>query len=142
MSNYAKSLPRDKDGAAMQEYPAPVRAVASVYYRDNLPLSSVITMDQNASSLEVGAFGGQGVVIRWIPTTETASVAPFGSVISSGLGANYDHWVPPSMYRRFVVPRETGGAPAGAVGSINGLYQRVAVSNAGALSTSVLVIQY
>lgn len=141
-SDYAKMLPRDAGFAAMQEYPAPVKAVASVYYRDNLPVSSVTTLDQNTSTLEVGAFGGQGVVIRWIPTTETASVAPFASVVSSGLGANFDHYIPPSTERRFIVPRETIGAPIGAMGSVNGLYQRIAVSNAGATASSVIVIQY
>lgn len=141
MTNYAKPLPRDRDGSSMQEYPAPVKAISSVYFRDNLPSSSVITLDQNTSTIEVGAFGGQGAVIKWVPIGETPGNF-YTSVISSGLGANWDHWVPPSQYRRFVVPRETGGAPTGAVGSINGLYQRVAVSNSGITASSILLIQY
>ncbi len=141
MSNYAESLPRDQGGNPMQEYPAPVKSVPSVYYRDNLPPSSIITLDQAASTIEVGSFGGQGTVIRWIPIGETPGNF-YTSVISSGLGANFDHWVPPSTYRRFVIPKETGGAPAGGVGSINGLYQRIAVSNAGVTASSVLLIQY
>lgn len=139
--NYAKQLAIDKGGTPLQEYPAPFKAVASVFFRDNLPSSSVVTLDQNASTIEVGTSGGQGVVIRWVPLTETASVAPFGSVISSGATANFDHFVPPATYRRFVLPKETGGAPTGAVGSINGLYQRIAISNAGGPS-SVLLTQY
>ncbi len=141
MTNYAKPLPRDNGGAAMQEYPAPIKAVTSVYYRDNLPSSSIITLDQNAAQVEVGAFGGQGAVIRWVPIGETPGNF-YTSVISSGLAANYDHWVPPSQYRKFVVPRETGGAPTGAIGSVNGLYQRVAVSNAGVTASSILIVQY
>lgn len=141
MTNYAKPLPRDNGGAAMQEYPAPVKSIPSVIYKDNAPLSSVAILDQNTSTIEVGAFGGQGAVIRWIAIGETPGNF-YTSVISSGLSANFDHYIPPSTQRRFVVPRETGGAPTGAMGSINGLYQRIAVSNAGATASSILLIQY
>lgn len=139
--NYAKALARDSGNVPMQEYPAPVKAVSSVYYRDNLPVSSLIVLDQNASSLEVGSFGGQGVVIRWVPIGEAPGNF-FTSVISSGVAANFDHYVPLNQYRRFIVPKETGGSPTGAMGSVNGLYQRVAVSNAGTTASSVLVVQY
>lgn len=139
--NYAKILPRDKGGEAMQEFPPPFKTVASVYFRDNIPPSSLITLSQDTTSLEVGAFGGQGVVIRWIPIGETPGNY-YTSVISSGLGANYDHWVPPSQYRKFVVPKETGGNAVGQAGSVNGLYQRIAVSNAGITASSVLLMQY
>jgi len=129
----------------MQNYPAPFKAIPSVYFRDNLPVSSVIILDQNATAVEVGAFGGQGVVIRWVAAG--ADVGNYHtSVISSGLGANYDHYVPAGVgignFRRFVVPKETGGAPTGAAGSVNGLYQRIAISNAGITASSVLLTQY
>jgi hypothetical protein len=139
--NWAKPLAIDKSGNAMQEYPAPFKAIPSIYYRDNLPVSSVVSLDGNTSAIEVGAFGGQGAVIRWIGTGETPGNF-YTSVISSGLSANFDHWVPPSQVRRFVVPKETQGQPTGQIGSIHGLYQRVAVSNAGATSTSILLSQY
>lgn len=143
--NYARPLPRDNGGAAMQEYAAPYKAVTSVYYRDNLPSSSVITLSQNTSAIEVGSFGGQGVVIRWVATGETPGNF-FTSVISSGLGANFDHYIPAGVgvgaYRRFVVPKESGGAPTGAIGSVNGLYQRIAISNAGITASSVLLSEY
>ncbi len=143
MTNYAKPLPRDNGGAAMQEYPAPIKAVSSVYFRDNLPISSLIVLDQNTSAIEVGSTGGQGTVIRWVPISATPEVGNFyTSVITSGLGANYDHYIPPANVRRFVVPRETGGAPTGAMGSVNGLYQRIAVANVGPVPASVLLIQY
>ncbi len=138
--NYAKPLPRDNGGAAMQEYPAPIKAVASVYFRDNLPVSSLVVMDQTTSALEVGTSGGQGAVIRWINIGETPGNF-YTSVIASGLTANFDHYIPANTYRRFIVPRETQGAYTGAVGSVNGLYQRIAVSNAGA-AASILVTQY
>lgn len=140
--NYAKQLPRDSGGAPMQDYPAPFKTVASIYYRDNLPPSSVITLSPDATSIEVGAFGGQGAVIRWVPTGETPGNY-FTSVISSGLGANFDHWVPPSQNRKFVIPVERQGSGIGGqAGTVNGLYQRVAVSNAGLTASSVLLAQY
>lgn len=141
MANYAKSLPRDTGNTAMQEYPAPFLSTGR-YNNANVVNSSVISLQSTTSSIEVGAFGGGGITIRWIPLTETASVSPFASVIASGLGANFDHYVPPSTVRRFVLPKETGGAVAGQVGSINGLYQRVAIVNAGIVASSVLLSEF
>lgn len=143
MANYAKSLPRDTGGVPMQEYPAPYIAQEQ-YTSENAVASSVVSLTPNTTSLEVGAFGGQGVVIRWIPITETAAAAGAkASVVSSGLGANYDHYVPPSTYRRFIVPKETiGQAAGGQVGSVNGLYQRVAWINAGTTAASVIAVEF
>lgn len=142
MANYAKSLPRDTGNSPMQSFPAPYPAQEQ-YTTENAVASSVISLTPNTTSIEVGAFGGQGVVIRWVPLTETASVAPRASVVASGLGANYDHYVPPSQYRSFVVPKETIGQMAGGqVGSVNGLYQRVAVINAGTTASSVLLAEF
>lgn len=139
--NYAKQLPVDKGGTGMTAFPAPV--LSNVRYNtENGVASSVISLHPNTAQIEVGAFGGQGAKIRWVPLTETDTVSPYASVISSGLGANYDHWIPNGTYRQFVVPKERGGAPSGQVGSINGLYQRVAVINAGATASSILVTEY
>ncbi len=142
MSNYAKKLPIDVAGNVMQRFPAP--AIANEQYNTtNAVASSVISLHPMTSSLEVSTFGGQGVVIRWIPKTETDLVTPFASVISSGLGANFDHHIPAGMYRQFVVPKETIGlSTPGQVGSVNGLYQRVAVINAGITASSVLLAEF
>lgn len=140
--NYPKSLPKDQSGASMQEYPAPFLSTARSQ-RDNAVASSVLVLNQNSGALEVGTSGGQGLVIRWIPLTETASVSPFSSVIASGVAANFDHFVPPNNYRRFVIPRETYGQTAsGQIGSMNGLYQRVAIVNAGTTASSVLTSEF
>ena len=139
--NYVKSLPRDTGGAAMQEFPAPVTSTARVN-TDNAAVSSVISLQPTTTAIEVGAFGGQGAVIRWVPVTETAAVAPRASVISSGATANFDHYIPPSTIRRFVIPKETQGQASGQVGSVNGLYQRVARISAGIVASSVLVAEF
>ena len=131
----------------MQEFPAPVRARASVMMRENAVASSVMLLDQNASHVEVNAVGGQGIAIRWVAATETPTVSPRASVIASGLGANFDHIIPADSYRRFAIPKETGGVGPGGIanlgiGSVYGLYQRLAQINAGATASSVLVVQY
>ncbi len=143
MANYAKPLPRDTGLAPMQEYPAPF--VSNEQYTNaSATASSVISFTQDTSTIEVGAFGGQGAVIRWVPASETAAVSPYASVISSGLGANYDHYIPPSTVRRFVVPKESvsQGQVPGGIQSVYGLYRRLAVNSAGATVSSVLVIEY
>jgi hypothetical protein len=140
--NYAKNLPRDTGGEPMQNFPAPFKAVNRIT-SENQVASSVITLHPDTTTLEVGAFGGQGAVIRWVPNTETAAAAGAkASVVASGAGANYDHYVPPSNYRRFVVPKETAGQPVGQAGSVNGLYNRLAVINAGTTATSILIAEY
>lgn len=143
MANYVNPLPVDRQGNLLQEFASPVRAVASVMMRENAVASSVMILDQNASSVEVNAIGGQGIAIRWVAVTETASVSPRASVISSGLGANFDHLIPANTYRRFAIPREViGQATPGGVGSVNGLYNRLAQINVGTTASSVLIVQY
>lgn len=140
------ALPQDRTGTFLQEFAAPVRAVASVMMRENAVASSVMILDQNATHVEVNAVGG-GIAIRWVPATETPTVAPRASVIASGLGANFDHIIPSGTYRRFAIPKETGGVgPQGianaGLGSVYGLYQRLAQINVGTPPASVLIVQY
>jgi len=143
MANYVKNIPRDVGGEPLQDFPAPVRAITSVMMRENAVASSALALDPNASSIEVNAVGGQGIAIRWVAVTETPTVSPRASVVASGLGANFDHMIPPGTYRRFAIPKETQGQMAGGqIGSVNGLYQRVAQINAGPTAASVLIVQY
>lgn len=145
-NQYIVPLPKDKTGQAMQDFPAPVKAVASVAMLENAVASSVMLIDPNATALEVNAINAP-VVIRWIPATETATVGRRASVIASGLGANFDHLIPGNSYRRFAIPKETGGVGPGGdvnnqIGSTYGLYQRVAHINASAAPASILIVQY
>ena len=99
-------------------------------------------MNQNTTTLEVSAFGGQGGVIRWVPIAESPTVSPYGSVVASGLGASFDHTIPSGQIMRFVVPRQSQGTNVGATGSVNGLYQRVATVAAGTTAASIMVTEY
>lgn len=128
----------------MQVYPAPIVAKA-VYQKENGVASSVMSLHPNTSTVEIGAFGGQGAVIRWVPLTENAAgITVHASVIASGVAANFDHYIPPSTVRRFVVPKETGGNRGAntQIGSVEGLYQRLAWINAGATASSLISIEY
>ena len=140
--NYAKNLPRDTGGSPMQDFPAPFVSTSRIM-TTNAVASSVISLHPDTTTLEVGAFGGQGAVIRWVPITETAAAAGAkASIVASGAGANYDHYIPASTVRKFVVPKESAGQPVGQAGSVNGLYGRVALINAGITASSVLLSEF
>lgn len=142
-NQYAKRIPIDNGGNEMQAYPAPIRA-SVVSVSDNAVASSVISLQPNTTQIEVGVIGGLGAVIRWVPTAETAAVAPRASVVASGLGANFDHFIPAGSRDRFVVPKETQGNGTGVhqIGSTFGLIQRLARINATTSASSVIVIEY
>ena len=139
--NYAKAVPRDTGGAPLHDYPSPVPALAT-YQRSATAVSSIAMLTKDTTAIEVSAFGGQGVVIRWVPIAETPSVAPYGSVVASGLGASFDHAIPSGEIRRFVVPKETLGGGGGGAGSVNGLYQHVAWINSSATPGSIIASEF
>lgn len=143
MSNYVNRLPRDIAGEPLQEFPAPVRTVASTVAVENAVASSAMSFHPNTVNIEVHAINAP-VAIRWVPTTETATVPPRASIVASGLTANLDHIIHANTYRRFALPLETRGAGTGAhqKGSTFGLIQRMALINASPSPASVLVLQY
>lgn len=144
MKNYAKYTPIDKDGTAIQMAPAPFTALA-VTGSTNQAASSVLTLTQDTTAIEIAAMGAGGAVMKWITTADTqASVVGLSSV-GATYAPNYDHAIPAATYRRFVVPIETGGiyAPSSQVGAnrLNGLYRRVAIISNGGIG-SVMVTEY
>lgn len=146
--NYAAGAPIGDTGSTIwAEAPAPYKAVEQ-YTNENATASSVMTLTQDTTAIEVSTAAVQAFV-RWVPVSETAAVSPFASVIAiAGSTANYDFVVPPNSVRRFVVPIETGtnttfGATITSVQGQNreyGLFQRVAVKTAGI--GSVMVAEY
>lgn len=124
--NVAVSQPHDRQNEPLVGYPAALKA--KVTWATTALASSVITLNDNTTVLEVAAGQGQGVYLRWIPSTETAAVSPAASVISSGLGiANFDHVVTANTVRRFVVPQETiGNTSIVGINKQAGLFNRVA----------------
>ena len=130
MINYAPNLPRDKDGAPLDHYPAPKLALAR-YAPENSSASSVISVSHDTTALEIAAVGG-AAVMKWITTGNTNP-----SVISiAGGTANFDHVIPSGEVRRFVIPIESN-PQTGSIQGINreiGLYQRVAIKSIGVAS--------
>lgn len=106
-------------------------------YGATVAASSVITLTDNTTELEVGAIGGGGVVMRWVPAGDTAA-----SVVASGGTANWDHFIPPYEVRKFAVPKESQGTSSIVGLNVqNGLYKRVAwVAATG--SSSVFAAEY
>lgn len=129
--NYVVGIPHDKNQEPLQNYPAPFKAKAR-YDDENAAASSVISLTEDTTSIEITA-GSFAAAIRWVPTSETAAVSPFASVITAeGVTTNYDHVIPVGSMRRFVVPIETSitnPQSIQGVNRLNGLYQRIAVKS-------------
>lgn len=118
--------------------PAPVKAIAR-YVSENATASSVISLSQNTTAIEI-ATGGTPAVMAWVLQADTTA-----SVIAiAGATSNFDHEIAANTVRRFVVPIETaGGTQYGSVQGANreyGLFQRVAIKTQGI--ASVLVTEY
>ena len=133
--NYAKGIPVDNHNNPMQSIPAPVTALFSTAM--TTATSSVMSFGNNSTDIEVAA-PNAAVAIKWITTGNTNA-----SVITAVGPAHFDHVVPAASFRRFVIPRETQGA-TGVVGagSLNGLYQRLAVIPMTSAIASILVTEY
>lgn len=129
--NYAVGIPHDKNSEDLQGYPSPIKAKARSA-NENATVSSVITLTEDTTVVEVIA-GTTPVAIRWVPTTETAAVTPFASVITAvGTTSNFDLVIPAGTFRRMVVPIETATTNPQSiqgVNRLNGLYQRIAVKS-------------
>ena len=130
MSVPYRPLPVDANRSPMQEFNAPNVALAT---NAGVPTaSSVITFNDNATTLEVAAVGGEGAVLKWGST----------SVISAAGTANFDHFIPVATVRRFAIPINTGSVPSNVGLNVRyGLYSTCATKvHVG--SASVFTTQY
>lgn len=129
MQQYAAPLPLDRRNVPMQEYPAAASALAR-YGTENIAASSVVTLTDNTTVLEITA-GGGNIAMRWVASTDTQA-----SVVTQGSGANFDHVIGSGVTRRFVVPIERQGVPSIVGLNVqNGLYKRVAWKAATAIGS-------
>jgi len=138
--NYAKPVAVDQRGNVHETSAVPFKALARAE-RNNLTVSSIFTLNDNTTVVEVAAVG-TSAAIRWVPVTETSGVTPFASVITLIGSENFDNVVAKDTVRRFVVPIETQGISS--MVGINkqaGLYNRLAVISAAAVS-SVLLAEF
>lgn len=138
--NYATAIPSDREGHELQEFAVPNKANAR-YSTNNATVSSVITLNDNTTSIEIAAVG-QALAMRWVPASETAAVSPFGSVITLTGTANFDNVIAKDTVRRFVSPIETQGVNSiVGIGVQAGTYRRLAVMSAATVS-SILVSEF
>lgn len=132
--NYAKQTPVDAQGKSLDTYPSAFKANAQ-YASTNASASSVITLNDATTVVEISAVNGP-VALRWIPSTETAAVSPFASVIATPGTANFDNVVNSGQTRRFVVPVERQGTSSIVGAGVQaGTYRRVAIISTGPISS-------
>ncbi len=120
----------------------PFPAIA-VNNSENNSASSLITLNDNTTSIEVHAVNG-AAVIKWI-SASTVSGLGNTSVYSSVAGGpiNFDGMIPTNYYRRYAVPQATIGVNS--IVGLNkqaGLYNAVAVKSAGIAASSVATLQF
>jgi hypothetical protein len=133
-SRYATVIPNDSAGNPIQGAAVFQPAIVT-NLSENATASSVITVNDNTTDLEVAAVGATGF-IKWIGRGDTTA-----SVVSSVGGANWDVVIPSGTVRRLVIPRETQGTSSIVGANIaNGLYNRVAWKTGG--PGSILATQY
>lgn len=134
MARYAKPVAVDKNGNSLDSQPLPLKAL-TVVVSENATVSSVITLNDNTTDIEIAAVGAPAF-IRWIGRGDTA-----GSVLSAAGTANYDAFLQANQTKRFIVPIEQLGTSSIVGANIaNGLYNRLAYKSAG--TGSILSNQY
>lgn len=132
--NYATRQPHDASGEGMFEFP-PAKLAEAVISSENATISSVISLGDNTTTVEIHSIGGAAVA-KWIATTNTSA-----SVLSDATGANFDIAIPANYFRRVVVPQErVGTASVVGLNRQAGLYQRLAYKAVGV--SSIITIQY
>ncbi len=135
--NIYSQLPVDGTNEPLQNYNSPKTAVSVTSGFGGT--SSVITLTDNTTTLEVTSIsgqGGSGVLLKWIGAGDTTASVTTG---------NWDNSIPPNYYRQFAVPIEKAGVSgASIVGAnvMNGLYKRVAFISHGTPPASVFTAQY
>ena len=136
---YPARLPMDGSGESMQNFGPSKKALAR--YGSTAAVSSVITLTDNTTVIEVAAMsgaGGSGLAIKWIASGDTQA-----SVIATGANADFDNSIPPNYYRQFVVPIEKYGTTSiVGLNKQNGLYNRVAIVAHGTPTCSVLLAEF
>lgn len=141
--NYSRGVPMGNNNVPFQGNGTPPAVAAiNTTIRDTTPTtSSIRTLTQDTTAIEVAATGGP-VYIKWLSRAVTDSSVAGTSILATGAGANFDHVIPASTYRRFVVPISTNN-PQGYSSQVganveNGLYPNVAF--VGGTGASVIAI--
>lgn len=131
--NYSNGKPLGNNNVPQYDAPA-IASTVAIRGVDNATVSSVVTLTQDTTDVEVAAIGGAAIV-KWVRTSDTQA-----SVTSSG----FDYVVSKDTVRHFVVPIEAyvaqGYSSMQGANRENGLYQRLAFKSTGI--SSVYVTEY
>ena len=122
--------------------PAPYKAIATAVSDITPTVSSILILTHNTTAVEVASSGGPAY-IRWLSQSVVDSSVAGTSVIGTGATANFDHAIPSSTVRRFVVPvaiEPTSATSVMGANRANGLYTHIAY--AGAASSIIAITQY
>lgn len=142
--NYARGIPMGNNQMPASYIAPPAVAAIGATTRDTgTTTSSILVFDQNATAIEVGAVGGP-VFIKWLSRSVVDSSVAGTSILATGTGANFDHMIPPSEYRRFVIPINVNN-PQGYSSQVganreNGLFPNMAYI--GTVTSIISVNQY
>lgn len=136
--NYSRGKPIGNNNVPQYDIPPAIKAI-NRYTGENATNSSVISLTNDTTAIEIGA-GGTAIIMRWVLATDTQA-----SVVSAAAGSNFDHMIPANTVRRFVVPIEVQNNSQGYSSMVganvsNGLFQRVAYKTQGI--ASVLLTEY
>ena len=142
--NPYKGKPVGNNGVPFFESPSPQVALSSKG-TTNASASSVITLTQDTTQVEVEVMGTGAAAIKWIATGDTVGSVYSISSVGATFPPNFDHVIPRDTVRHFVVPIESqtsqGYSSMQGANRENGLYRRLAIVTAGGIS-SVLVTEY
>lgn len=134
MASYARRLPIDQNN---NTFPAPPPFTSYQSQSGNPSASSILTLTQNTTVLQVMSIGGNsgnaGIIGKWA-----------GNAAVSVTGSNFDFMVNSGQVSTFVVPQSVMGNSASIQGANtqNGLYPLVALKWATAQASSVLTTEY
>lgn len=131
MSFYGKQLPKSQN--EMQYDAAPPAFVSNQSQSGNPAVSSVITLSDKTTVIELMAIGGNngnaGIIGKW--------------GVGSVSGTSFDIQVNSGQTRMFVVPQSVfGNASIAGANVANGLYPALSVKYATPQACSVLSIEY
>lgn len=116
-----------ENGAPFFSDASPVGPAKKQYLSENGTASSVITLTDNTTVVEVGAVGVP-VYVKWIARSDTTASV----IAAAGSTANFDDYIPANTTRIFPIPIETIGTSSIVGANIqHGLYNRIAWKSAG-----------
>src|SRR3990167_4649919 len=139
MINPYPNLPYEKGGTGMQNYGTHA-SVKAIYASENASASSVITLTEDTTVIEIAVIAGtssiiSGGVMRWV--TSVAGSDARTSVISAAGIANFEHVIANNTVAKFAVPIErqnTNPQSIQGANRMNGLFRRVAIKSLGVAS--------